>query len=165
MIRPRDSLRSLALARVVLACAACMVACMVACNHGGPNPRTLHYVGKDLVASPPADHRAYAAYVQAQLALANQPPDLRHAHAMIVEAIDHDPHDAHLWTVRGQIELQLGEPEQARKASERALALRPDYPPARELAAQLGPANAAAASKPVTTGETRHAGIPRAPAP
>ena len=73
--------------------------------------------------------------------------------------------NAHLWTVRGQIELQLGEPEQARKASERALALRPDYPPARELAAQLGPANAAAASKPVTTGETRHAGIPRAPAP
>jgi len=162
--RPRDSLRSLALASVVLACA-----CMAGCNHGGPNPRTLHYVGKDLVASPPADHRAYAAYVQAQLALANEPPDLRRAHEMIVEAIDHDPHDAHLWTVRGQIELRLGEPEQARKASERALSLRPDYPPARELAAQLGPADVAtastAASTPAATGDARHAGIPRSPAP
>jgi Tfp pilus assembly protein PilF len=124
------------------------VVASAACNHGGPNPRTLHYVGKDLVASPPADHRAYAAYLQAQLALASEPPDLRRAHELIVEAIDQDPHDAHLWTVRGQIELQLGEPDKARRASERALSLRPDYPPARELAAQLRP-----------TSDARQAGI------
>lgn len=138
MIDPRPCTCSLALALVVAA----------GCNHGGPNPRTLHYVGKDLVASPPADHRGYAAYLQAELALASEPPDLRHAHEMIVEAIEQDPHDAHLWTVRGQIELQLGEPEQARRASERALSLRPDYPPARELAAKLRP-----------VGEARQAGI------
>lgn len=131
MIDPRPCISSLALAMAA--------ALVVACNHGGPNPRTLHYVGKDLVASPPADHHAYAAYIQAQLAMASEPPDLRHAHAMIIEAIDHDAHDAHLWTVRGQIELLLGEPAQARHASERALSLRPDYPLARELAAKLRP--------------------------
>lgn len=144
MIDRRKATRSLAFV---------VMATLAACQHGGPNPRTLHYVGKDLVASPPADHRAYAAYVQAQLALASEPPDLPRAHASILEAIDYDPHDAHLWTVRGQIELQLGEPEQARRASERALGLRPDYPPARELAAKLRPVD-----------DARQAGIPR-PAP
>ena len=145
-------IRSLALVVLV----ASPVGSPAACKPGGPNPRTLHYVGKDLVSSTPADHRAYAAYVQAQLALASEPPDLRRALAQIVEAIDHDPHDAHLWTVRGQIELQLGEPEQARRASERALSLRPDYPPARELAAKL--------LRPASTGDpedARHAGISR----
>lgn len=152
MIDRRSRLRSLAL--TVMVAAGLPIA--GACNHGGPNPRTLHYVGKDLVASPPADHRAYAAYVQAQLALASEPPDLQYAHRMIVEAIDHDPHDAHLWTVRGQIELQLGEPEQARRASERALGLRPDYPPARELAAR---ARAIRQAAPVD--DARQAGIQR----
>ncbi len=108
------------------------------CRHSGPSPRTLHYVGKDLVATDPVDHRAYAAYVQAQLALASEPPDLARAHEQIAEAIDHDPRDAHLWTVLGQIELQRGELDSARRASQRALTLRPDYPPARELAARVG---------------------------
>ena len=110
---------------------------LVACRPAGPSPRTLHYVGDDLVATAPADHRAYAAYLQAELALATDPPDLARAHEQILLAIDHDRHDAHLWTVRGQIELQLGDVEQARRASERALSLRPEYPPARELAARV----------------------------
>ena len=110
---------------------------LVACRHAGPSPRTLHYVGGALVATPPADHRAYAAYLQAELALASEPPDLTRAHEQILLAIDFDRHDAHLWTVRGQIELQRGDVEQARRASERALSLRPDYPPARDLAARL----------------------------
>ncbi|MBK7826231.1 tetratricopeptide repeat protein [Nannocystis sp.] len=155
----RDRLRSLALVVLIASPVALPAASLVACKPGGPNPRTLHYVGPDLVASPPADHRAYAAYVQAQLALASEPPDLRRALAQIVDAIDYDPHDAHLWTVRGQIELQLGEPEQARRASERALSLRPDYPPARELAAKLlRPALPDASGN---AGDARHAGISR----
>jgi Tfp pilus assembly protein PilF len=111
---------------------------LAACPHAGPSPRTLHYVGDDLVATRPADHRAYAAYLQVELALAMDPPDLVRAHEQILLAIDFDRHDAHLWTVRGQIELQRGDIEQARRASERALTLRPGYPPARELAARLG---------------------------
>lgn len=108
-----------------------------ACQHAGPNPRTLHYIGKDLVATRPADHRAYAAYVQAQLALALEPPDLRRALDHMLLALEYDGHDAHLWTVRGQVELQLGELDAARRSSARALGLRPDYPPARELAARV----------------------------
>ena len=111
---------------------------LTACRHGGPNPRTLHYIDRQLVATRLADPRAYGFYVQCQLALSFNPPDLVRAHEQILLAIDHDPHDAHLWTVRGQIELQRGHEDQARRASERALHLRPDYPPAKELAARIG---------------------------
>ena len=52
---------------------------LAACVHSGPNPRTLHYMGKDLVATPAADYRAYGAYAQAQLALGSDPPDLPRA--------------------------------------------------------------------------------------
>lgn len=114
---------------------------LAGCRHGGPNPRTLHYVGKDLVATRSADPRAYAYYVQCQLALSLSPPDLARAHEQILLAIDHDPRDAHLWTVRGQIELQRGDQAQARRAGERALHLRPDYPPAKELAARIAGQN------------------------
>jgi len=111
---------------------------LTGCRYGGANPRTLHYIDKDLVATRPADPRAYAFYVQCQLALSLEPPDLARAHEQILLAIGHDPRDAHLWTVRGQIDLQRGDEVQARRASERALGLRPDYPPAKELAARLG---------------------------
>lgn len=110
---------------------------LCACPHAGPNPRTLHYVGKDLVATYPADHRGYAAYVQAQLALALEPPDRRRALEMLTLALEYDRHEAHLWTVRGQVELELGEVDAARRSSARALGLRPDYPPALELAARV----------------------------
>lgn len=110
---------------------------LTACPHAGPNPRTLHYVGDALVTSRPPDHRAYTAYVQAQLALASEPPDLARALEQISLAIDYDRGDAHLWTVRGEIELRRGDLEAARRSSAQALALRPGYPPAERLAARL----------------------------
>ncbi|MBL9102914.1 MAG: hypothetical protein JNL82_18350 [Myxococcales bacterium] len=110
---------------------------LAACRHGGPNPRTLHYVGDTLVATSPPDHRAYTAYLQAQLALASEPPDLARALEQISLAIEYDGDDAHLWTVRGEVELRRGDVEAARRSSQQALALRPGYPPAERLAARL----------------------------
>lgn len=117
---------------------AALVLLLAACNHAGPSPRTLHYIGDDLVASPVVDHRAYAAYVQAQLALVSEPPDLARALAQISLAIGYDRDDAHLWTVRGEIELRRGDVDAARRSSAQALSLRPGYPPAERLAASLG---------------------------
>lgn len=110
---------------------------LAACVHSGPNPRTLHYVGADLVATPPADYRAYGAYAQAQLALGSDPPDLQRAREQLRLATHYDGHDAHLWTALGQVELRLGDVTAARRASARALALRPEYVPAQALAASL----------------------------
>lgn len=110
---------------------------LAACPHAGPNPRTLHYIDKDLVATQVVDHRAYAAYVQAQLALSVEPPDLSRALEQISLAIAYDRDDAHLWTVRGEIELRRGDVDAARRSSAQALALRPGYPPAERLAARL----------------------------
>lgn len=110
---------------------------LAACTHAGPNPRTLHYIGADLVATPPADYRAYGAYLQAQLALGSDPPDLRRGLEQLRLATGFDGRDAHLWTARGQVELQLGEMHAARRSSARALALRPEYAPAQALAARV----------------------------
>jgi len=110
---------------------------LAACVHSGPNPRTLHYIGKDLVATPSADYRAYGAYALAQVALGSDPPDLPRALELLRLATDYDRHDAQLWTARGQVELQLGQLALARRSSARALALRPEYEPARALAARL----------------------------
>lgn len=113
--------------------------CACACAPAGPSTRTLHYVGGHLVTSPPVDHRAYAAYLQARLALEADPPDLAAALGSIDLALRFDRDDPHLWTTRGDIELRLGQPDAARRSSQRALALAPDYPPARQLAARLDP--------------------------
>lgn len=121
-------------ARTVLGALALALGCATA----GPNPRTLHYRDRDLVASPLVDHRAYAAYLQAQLALASEPPDLVRAREELAAAIEYDRDDAHLWTALGDALLRLGDVEAARRASAQALALRPDYPPAQQLAARLG---------------------------
>jgi len=110
---------------------------LAGCLHSGPNPRTLHYIGKDLVATPPADYRAYGAYAQAELALGSDPPDLLRALEQLRLATDYDGRDAHLWTVRGQVELRLGELNAARRSSTRALSLWPDYVPAKALATSL----------------------------
>jgi Flp pilus assembly protein TadD len=75
--------------------------------------------------------------VQAQLALGSEPPDLARAHEQLLLATEYDGHDAHLWTVRGQVELQLGELDSARRSSARALSLRPEYVPAQALAARV----------------------------
>lgn len=122
--------------RLALA-AACALACACACAPAGPSTRTLHYVDKDLVSTSPVDQRAYAAYLQARLALEADPPDLARALEQIEQAIRHDRDDPHLWATRGEIELRLGDVDAARRSSQRALALGPSYPPARALAARL----------------------------
>jgi len=49
--------------------------------------------------------------------------------------------DAHLWTTKAELEHRLGDEQAARAALDRAFALRPDYPPARALEAQLAQAD------------------------
>ncbi|MCY1009691.1 tetratricopeptide repeat protein [Nannocystis pusilla] len=113
------------------------LALLGACAQTGPSSRTLHYIDKTLVTSPPVDHRAYGAYVQARLALDAEPPDLGRALQQIDLALRYDRDDPHLWTTRGEIELRLGDVDAARRSSARALAFGPEYPPALQLAAQL----------------------------
>ena len=108
-----------------------------ACTHHGASSRTLHYVGEDLVTTPQVDHRAYAAYLQARLALEAEPPDLPRALEQIDLALRYDRDDPHLWTTRGEIELRMGDVDAARRSSDRALAYGPEYPPARQLAARV----------------------------
>lgn len=114
-----------------------VVAALAGCAPAGPSVRTLHYVGPTLVSSPAVDHRAYAAYMQARLALEAEPPALAQALEAIEQALRYDRDDPHLWTTRGEIELRLGDVAAARRSSERALAHGPGYPPARQLAARL----------------------------
>lgn len=113
------------------------LACACACAPAGPSSRSLHYIGDTLVVSEPVDHRAYASYLQARLALESEPADLPRALAAIERAVRYDRDDAHLWAVRGDIELRLGDVAAARRSSARALALSPEYPLARQLAARL----------------------------
>ncbi len=120
-----------------LALAACALAC--ACAPAGTSTRSLHYIDKDLVSTPSVDQRAYAAYLQASLALEATPPDLPRALEQIELALWYDRDDPHLWATRGAIELRLGHVDAARRSSARALALGPAYPPARQLAASLPP--------------------------
>lgn len=117
--------------------AALALALACACAPAGPSSRTLHYLDKTLVSSAPVDHRAYGAYLQAQLALDADPPDLGRALQQIDLALRYDRDDPHLWTTRGQIELRLGDVDAARRSSARALSFGPGYPPALQLAAQL----------------------------
>jgi tetratricopeptide (TPR) repeat protein len=123
--------------------AALALALACACAPAVPSARTLHYVDDQLVTSPSVDHRAYAAYLQARLALEADPPDLARALQQIDLALRYDRDDPHLWTTRGEIELRLGDLDAARRSSARALAYNPDYPPALQLAAQLQPAGGA----------------------
>ena len=53
------------------------LACACACAPAGPSTRSLHYIGDALVVSQPVDHRAYASYLQARLALESEPVDPR----------------------------------------------------------------------------------------
>ncbi len=131
---PFDAAVIVVLHRVAVA----LVLALTACRHGAADSRTLHYVDKDLVSTRAGDSQAYAYYLQCQLALAQQPPDLARADQQISLALGRDPRDAHLWTVYGQIAVQRGDASEARRASERALALRPEYPPAKALASSLG---------------------------
>ena len=101
------------------------------------NLRSLHYVAGTLVSSPPADERAYAAYLRARLAMEQRPENYFEARQYIYEALQYTSKDAHLWTVCGQIELHLGNQREAVFASQQALQLQPSYLPAHQLAASL----------------------------
>lgn len=131
--RPRPAWHTVSVPRVLVL----VLALAGACTHSGASSRTLHYVGKDLVSTPQVDHRAYAAYLQARLALETAPPDLPRALEQIDLALRYDRDDPHLWTTRGEIELRMGDVDAARDSSRRALSYNPDYPPARQLAARV----------------------------
>ena len=111
---------------------------MGACASTAPSSRALHEVDGELVYSRPVSPAAYAAYLRARLAIEQDPPDLDDARNQIDLALRYDPNEPHLWTTRAEIDQRRGAPEEARMALERALELRPDYAPARDLMARLG---------------------------
>jgi Tfp pilus assembly protein PilF len=125
---------------------------VLACACGGSTARAsreLHYVGGELVHSPPAPSRAYEAYLRAQLALQASPPRLQEAMEQITVALDHDARDAHLWTTKAEIHWRLGQVQEALASCRRALELRPGYAPARSMMAKLeGGSTPAAAATP-----------------
>ncbi|MEZ4426614.1 MAG: hypothetical protein R3A51_02850 [Nannocystaceae bacterium] len=114
-----------------------LVALTSACAPRYTDTRGLHYLGDTLVQSQPADPRAYEAYLRARLAMERAPRDLAGAHALILQALHFDRHDPQLWTTKGEIELQMGRLEDARKSSRVALMLRPGFTPAQALLARL----------------------------
>ncbi|MBX7081435.1 MAG: hypothetical protein K1X88_19695 [Nannocystaceae bacterium] len=109
-----------------------------ACSPTFVSDRALHLVDGQQVHSTPPTNAAYAAYLRARLALEAAPPRLADAKQAIDTAIALDPDDAQLWTVRAEIAARMGDGTTATKAVARALQLRPDYPPAKQLSARLG---------------------------
>jgi Tfp pilus assembly protein PilF len=107
------------------------------CAVHGPHPRALHYVDGDLVYSRPATSASYEAYVRARLALSVDPPHLDVAQAEIERALKYDARDPHLWTAQSEIAWKAGDEDRAVAAARRALTLRPGYPPAERMMAQL----------------------------
>jgi Tfp pilus assembly protein PilF len=108
-----------------------------ACATGGAHPRTLHYIDGELVHSRPAPSASYEAYLRARLALSVQPPHLDVAQAEIELALRYDSRDPHLWTTQAEIAWKAGDENRALAAARRALALRPGYPPAQKVMAQV----------------------------
>jgi Tfp pilus assembly protein PilF len=107
------------------------------CASTGPHPRALHYVEGELVYSRPATSASYEAYLRARLALSVEPPHLDVAQAEIELALKYDPRDPHLWTTQAEIAAKAGDEDRAMDAVQRALSLRPGYPPAEKMMAQL----------------------------
>jgi Flp pilus assembly protein TadD len=103
----------------------------------------MHVVDDEVVVSRPVASSTYAAYLEARLALEAG----RHADALrhVERALRFDPRDPHLWTTRAEIAARAGDEVTAWASAEHALSLRPGYPPARTLMAQLrgGPSSAA----------------------
>lgn len=120
---------------------------LVACAPRGPSDHGLHVVDGELVHSTAPSTSAYAAYLRCRLALDASPPRLDEARAHIEAALAADPRDPHLWTVRAEIDAQRGDGDEAMKSLARAFALRPDYPPAKQLAARLGKGPESAAAR------------------
>jgi predicted Zn-dependent protease len=99
--------------------------------------RGLHYVDGQLVETPAPAPAAYEAYLRARLALDREPPALVEARGHILDALRWQPDEPQLWTVKAEIEWKAGEFEAAEDDLARALALRPGYPAAQQLLAQV----------------------------
>jgi len=82
-------------------------------------------VDETLVYSAPPDHRAYAAYLEARVAMGGERPDLDRAWEAMARALYYDRRDPHLWTTRGELAMLRGDLDVAFAASKRALELRP----------------------------------------
>jgi cytochrome c-type biogenesis protein CcmH/NrfG len=148
---PRShSLSAFSLVLVVAGALACSSGCW---TNGYTANRGLHYVtdaaGEQLlVRTPPPAPAAYEAYLRARLALERDPPQLDAARGHIIDALRWQPDEPQLWTVRGEIEWRAGDFAAAEQALDRALALRPDYPEAKALQAQIrAPGATATAAK------------------
>ncbi|PRQ02988.1 hypothetical protein ENSA5_19270 [Enhygromyxa salina] len=115
--------------------------------------RELHYVTDEdgeqvLVKSPAPAPAAYEAYLRARLALDRDPPQLDVARGHILDALRWQPNEPQLWTVKAEIEWKVGDFAAAEDAIGKALALRPGYPEAQRLLAQIHePLPAATAAK------------------
>ncbi len=121
-----------------------LAALLAGCATRGPGDASLHVVDGKTVASNAPSTVAYAAYLRCRLALDAEPPRLDEARAHMEAALAADPRDPHLWTVLAEIEAQRGAGTEALVALDRAFALRPDYPPAKRVAARLGKGPASA---------------------
>ena len=102
-----------------------------------PSYRSLHEVDGQVVQSAPPPPVAYESYLRARLAMDRDPPQLEAAQQHIRRALKADPRDPHLWATRAEIEEQRGQIEQAMQSAQRALALRPGYPPAQRVLSRL----------------------------
>jgi tetratricopeptide (TPR) repeat protein len=107
------------------------------CARNSADPRTLHYIGDDLVSSRPVSPGGYEAYLRARLALERDPPALDEAAAYIDLALRLDPYEPHLWTTRAEIAQRAGDLDGALASVRRALELRPEYAPAQTLLVRL----------------------------
>ena len=104
--------------------------------------RELHYIQTEtgeqqLVQTPAPPPAAYEAYLRARLALDREPPALDEARGHILDALRWQPDEPQLWTVKAEIEWKAGDFEAAEDDVARALALRPGYPEAQQLLAQI----------------------------
>jgi cytochrome c-type biogenesis protein CcmH/NrfG len=104
--------------------------------------RGLHYItnedgGEQLVRSSPPPPGAYEAYLRARLALERTPPLLDEARNHILDALRWQDGDPQLWTTLAEIEWQLGNFVAAEQAIDHALVLRPGYPDAERLLANM----------------------------
>ena len=115
------------------------------CAYSGPGYRSLHYVDGELVASRPVSSAGYTAYIRARLSL--EQGHLDNAQVYIERALRFDSRDPHLWTTQAEIAAKAGDEATALASAEKALQLRPGYPPARTLMADLqgGPTSASVA--------------------
>ena len=99
--------------------------------------RELHYVDGQLVETRAPSPPAYEAYLRARLALERNPAQLDQARGHILDALRWQPDDPQLWTVKAEIEWKAGDFAAAEHDLARALELRPGYPEAQRLLAQV----------------------------